>query len=176
LFVEAFNTDVNLPFATDILDNENPIPVSRYNFTQYTVKYTTDSRKALNGEVSLGYGDFYNGRRMEYGATLNFRRQPWGSFGISYLENDIQLPGDYGSANFKLIGPRSEISLRNNIWWTTFLQYNTQEENFNINSRFQWRFKPMSDFFIVYTDNYATTNMNVKNRGIVFKVTYWFNI
>ncbi|MFZ6014271.1 MAG: DUF5916 domain-containing protein [Bacteroidota bacterium] len=176
LFIEAFNTSVNLPFAADIIDSDNPIPVGRYDYTQYSMRYTTDSRKALSSEVSVGYGEFYNGTRMEYGATLNFRRQPWGVFGISYLQNDIKLPVGYGETSFQLIGPRAEISLRHNMWWTTFLQYNTQQENFNINSRFQWRFKPMSDFFIVYTDNYTTTDMKVKNRGVVFKVTYWLNL
>lgn len=176
LFVEAFETDVRLPFAADLLDNDKPLPVDRYHFTQYSIKYTTDSRKALNGSLSLGYGEFYNGTRFEYGATLNLRRQPWGVFGISYLENSIRLPQEFGDANFKLIGPRSEISLRHNLWWTTFLQYNTQKENFNLNSRIQWRFKPMSDFFIVYTDNYATTDLKVKNRGVVFKLTYWLNM
>jgi hypothetical protein len=175
LYAEAFQTVVNLPFAADILDNDNPIPAEKYSFTQYSVKYTTDSRKALNGGLNVGYGDFYNGTRMEYGATLNFRRQPWGVFGVMYLENKINLK-EYGKETFTLIGPRSEISLRNNVWWTTFLQYNTQAENFNLNSRLQWRFKPMSDFFIVYTDNYATTDMKVKNRGLVFKVTYWLNL
>lgn len=152
LYMEAFNTMVNLPFAADIIDSGNPIPVRTYDFTQYTIRYTTDTRKPLNADLRVGYGGFYNGTRMEYGVTINFRKQPWGSFGFSYLQNDIRLPAEYGRASFKLIGPRSEISLRNNIWWTTFLQYNTQEHNFNINSRFQWRFKPMSDFFIVYTD------------------------
>ena len=83
---------------------------------------------------------------------------------------------EYGEATSKLIGSTSEVSLRNNIGWTTFLQHNTQDENFNLNSRVQWRFKPMSDFFIVYTDNYATKDMKVKNRGIVFKLTYWLNL
>jgi hypothetical protein len=175
-YVEAFNTDVNLPFAADLLDNDKPIPVANYNFTHYSMKYTSDSRKALSGDARLGYGSFYNGTRLEYGASLNFRVQPWGLFAISYLQNDISLPTEYGSESFKLICPRAEISLRNNIWWTTFLQYNTQEDNFNINSRVQWRFKPMSDFFIVYTDNYATENLGVKNRGIVFKFTYWLNL
>lgn len=175
-YVDAFTTNVALPFAADIIDSENPIPVDTYSFTQYTARYKTDSRKALNAVVSLGYGDFYNGRRLEYGATLNFRRQPWGVFGVSYLQNDIALPEEYGQATFRLVCPRAELSLRNNIWWTTFLQYNTQAENFNINSRFQWRFKPMSDLFIVYTDNYATTNFNVKNRGVVVKMTWWLNL
>jgi hypothetical protein len=34
----------------------------------------------------------------------------------------------------------------------------------------------MSDFFIVYTDNYATTDLKVKNRGVVVKLTYWLNL
>jgi hypothetical protein len=176
LYLEAANTSVDLPFAADIIDDENPIPKARYDFTQYSMKYTTDSRKALSGDVRVGYGGFYNGTRVEYGATLNFRAQPWGSFGISYLQNDINLPAEYGKASFKLIGPRAEVSLRNNMWWTTFLQYNTQENNFNVNSRLQWRFKPMSDVFIVYTDNYGCDNLKVKNRGVVFKVTYWLNL
>jgi hypothetical protein len=53
----------------------------------------------------------------------------------------------------------------------------------NINSRFQWRFKPVSDLFIVYTDNYfytfenagAISNFTAKNRAFVIKLTYWFS-
>jgi hypothetical protein len=176
LLVDMSNNEVQLPFAADILDNDNPIPVARYNYTQFMVKYKTDSRKALNGDLSLTYGGFYNGTRLEYGGTLNFRTQPWGMFGVSYLQNDIRLPAEYGKANFILIGPRTEISLSNSMWWTTFVQYNTQVDNFNINTRFQWRYRPMSDLFIVYTDNYLCTDMKVKNRGIVFKLTYWLNL
>jgi len=176
LFVDVTNNDVNLPFPTDILENDRPIPVGRYMFTQYWVKYSTDNRKAFNGDVSVSVGNFYNGTRLEYGLTMNIRKQPWGLFGVSYLQNDIRLPEEYGETSFILIGPRAEISLRHNLWWTTFLQYNTQAENFNINSRLQWRYKPMSDVFLVYTDNYATTDMRVKTRGIVFKMTYWLNL
>jgi hypothetical protein len=54
-------------------------------------------------------------------------------------------------------------------------QYNNQINNINTNIRFQWRFKPVSDFYLVYTDNYTETG-KVKNRGIVFKATYWLNL
>jgi hypothetical protein len=41
----------------------------------------------------------------------------------------------------------------------------------------QWRFKPMSDLFLVYTDNYFTDPfMKNKNRAIVFKLNYWLNL
>ena len=56
---------------------------------------------------------------------------------------------------------------------TTFLQYNTQQENFNINARFNWRYKPLSDFHLVYTDNYFTGTFAPKNRALVMKLNYW---
>lgn len=103
------------------------------------------------------------------------RVQPWGNFGVRYIGNKVTLPDNYGEATLHLIGPQAEVSFSNNLSWTSFLQYNTQAENFNINSRLQWRFASMSDLFIVYNDNYATDNFAVKNRGVVFKMNYWFN-
>jgi hypothetical protein len=174
LFVDAFNTDVNLPFALDLTDNGKPIAQGNYRFTQYTARYASDTRKVFSGEVNAGYGNFYSGTRLEFGGAITYRIQPWGLFAVNFLQNNLQLPEE--DVTFQLIGPRAEISLRNNVWWTTFLQYNTQEDNFNINSRLQWRFRPMSDFFLVYTDNYVTTTGGVKNRGLVFKFTYWLNL
>ena len=52
----------------------------------------------------------------------------------------------------------------------------------NLNARFQWRSKPASDLFIVYTKNYLPMNfssknrVSSKNRALVFKMTYWMNI
>ncbi len=38
--------------------------------------------------------------------------------------------------------------------------YNEQVGNLNINTRFQWRLKPASDLFLVYTDNYIPFPIN----------------
>lgn len=175
-FVEMLNTDTNVPVPCDILDNDIPLPATRYYFTQFTTRYSTDRRRPLSGDVSFTKGNFYTGTRAEFGGSINARIQPWGNFGVSYLQNEIDLGPEFGKASFVLIGPRAEVSFRNNIWLTTFLQYNTQAENFNVNSRLQWRFKPMSDLFIVYTDNYTTSNFAVKNRGLIVKLTYWLNL
>jgi len=56
-----------------------------------------------------------------------------------------------------------------------FVRYNEQIENMNINMRFQWRYAPVSDFFIVYTDNYFTGDWTSHNRALVMKLSYWFN-
>ena len=56
----------------------------------------------------------------------------------------------------------------------------------NVNARFQWRFKPVSDLFVVYTENafasptdidsYHYRALQTKNRALVLKLTYWLNI
>lgn len=71
------------------------------------------------------------------------------------------------------------IPLPKKIFFTTFIQYNNQLDNLNINARFQWRFKPVSDFFLVYTDNYLATPSDLfmsHNRALVAKLTYWLNL
>ncbi|MEL6721479.1 MAG: hypothetical protein AAFP82_22460, partial [Bacteroidota bacterium] len=67
-------------------------------------------------------------------------------------------------------------NMSRDLFWTTFLQYNTQRDNFNINSRLQWQFQPLSNLFIVYTDNYAIDFFGPKNRALVVKLNYWLNI
>jgi len=91
--------------------------------------------------------------------------------------NKLVFPGNYGSGEIFLIAPRIDINFTTSVFWTTFLQYNTQANNFNINSRFQWRFRPMSDLYLVYTDNYFTDPLlKNKNRALVLKLNYWINV
>ena len=93
---------------------------------------------------------------------------------ILYL---CQFTDPYGSENLYLINQRAEINFSNSIFWTTFIQYNTQINNFNINSRFQWRYQPMSDLFLLFTDNYFNNPfMEPKSRAIVFKLVYWLTL
>jgi hypothetical protein len=82
-----------------------------------------------------------------------------------------------------LIGPKIDLTFTRSLFWTTLIQYNSQINNVNINSRLQWRYKPVSDLFVVYTDNYlaGTDGMLVdfakpKYRAFVIKLTYWLNI
>ena len=150
-----------------------PLPTQRYSFSSLEVSYTSDSRKRLVYELGGSYGGFYNGTRANLTMSLNYREQPWGNFGIKLDYNKLDFPDPYGERQITLIGPRIEIGFSRNLFWTTFLQWNTQGDNFNINSRMQWRFKPMSDIFLVYTDNYGIELFAPKSRALVLKASYW---
>lgn len=169
------NNRERLLFETDLIGGDEFLPAKTYHFNTLSFRYDSDQRGIVAGGLQTSYGGFYNGTRLQFGGNLTMRTQPWGNFGVRYVGNRVELPANYGKATLHLVGPQSEISFSNNLNWTTFLQYNTQSDNFNINSRLQWRFAAMSDIFIVYNDNYGTENFGVKNRGMVFKMNYWFN-
>lgn len=93
------------------------------------------------------------------------------------------MPEGYNDSNLYLIGPRVDLTFTRKIFWTTFIQYNSQIDNLNINTRLQWRFKPVSDLFIVYTDNYYAgiddrwiSFNQPRLRAFVVKLTYWINL
>ena len=170
------NQDVSLQYPISFT-GKTPLPKGDYLFNQYSVAYTTDIRKKFVFGASFRVGQFYNGDYQQYIASVTYRAQPWGNFSIEFEQNDLKFPDPYGQTNLFLISPRIEISFSNKMSWTTFLQYNTQQNNFNINSRFQWRFRPMSDLYVVYTDNYFTDPLfKNKNRALVFKMNYWLNL
>ena len=145
-----------------------------YRFNQVSFYYQSDRRKVLNFSINPIIGQYYNGSRYSINGALTYAFRPYGSIAFYYSYNFIKRPEIQSS--LILLGPCIDITFSKNLFLTTFLQYNNQTDNFNINARLQWRFKPVSDFFIVYTDNYFASDFSGKNRAIVAKFTYWLNM
>jgi hypothetical protein len=91
--------------------------------------------------------------------------------------DSIKLPEPYPTRNIWLLSPKFEFTFSKKLFWTTYTQYSTQSENLGINSRLQWRFAPLSDVYLVYNDNYYTSDKIIpQQRSINLKITYWINI
>lgn len=150
-----------------------------YSYTLATASYQSDRRKTFSIRAEPVFGTFFNGTRAGMGGSFTYRFQPYGSVSLNYNYNHIRLAEPFVPANLWLVGPRIDITFSKKVFLTTFIQYNNQLDNVNINARFQWRFQPVSDFFIVFTDNYLTdpfSQFSVRNRAIVAKLTYWLNV
>ncbi|MFZ6013172.1 MAG: DUF5916 domain-containing protein [Bacteroidota bacterium] len=147
-----------------------------FTWNEGRIEYQSDTRKVFNYQLNAGYGGFYNGTLFNVGGELNYRYQPYGSLSVLVDYNDLRFPAAFGETRFLLIGPRLDLTFTDKLFLTTFVQYNDRSENVNLNARFQWRFKPASDFFIVYTENYISESLKTKNRALVLKLTYWLNL
>jgi hypothetical protein len=163
----------------------NPIDKSRftnflisenYEWQNIGVAIQTNTRKIINFNGQSTYGGFYNGTNLNVRGELSVRYQPYGNVSLRVDYNDLKLKEGYGSEKLFLIGPRVDVTFTDKIFLTTYFQYNNLLDNMNLNARFQWRYKPASDFFIVYTENYLPSTFGSKNRALVFKFTYWLNL
>ena len=140
------------------------------------VDFFSKPQSIFTYSFSLRYGGYYaNGNKLSFQSDIGFRLQPFVSITLSTSYNLLDLPLPWGRTRFLLVGPRIDITFTNNLYFTTFVQYNEQIRNMNVNARLQWRYKPASDFFLVYTDNYFTAPFSVRTRAIVLKLNYWWN-
>jgi len=146
-----------------------------YNWNDFSAQFVSDNRKNLKFDFMTGYGGYFNGNRWFAQGSFNYRFQPYGYISLVYSYNYLFLPLPWQRTGFLLAGPKLDVTFTDKLFFTTYVQYNQQSDNLNINARFQWRYKPVSDFFLVYTDNYFPGSMNVKNRALVLKISYWFN-
>ncbi|MFM7838935.1 MAG: DUF5916 domain-containing protein, partial [Chitinophagaceae bacterium] len=170
------HNEVRLLYPISFTD-KTPLPATDYQYDQAGLEYSSDTRKKISLSTKARYGTFYNGKLTSLSGGITLRLRPHVNIELLCEYNRLNFPGEYGSTSLLLFSPRFEINFSTKTFWTTFLQYNTQRNNFNINSRFQYRFKPMSDLFVVYTDNYFTDPLfKNKNRALVFKLNYWLNL
>ncbi len=166
----------NLLYHTGFTDGD-PLPPGKYTYNQFNVSYESDKRKKIAIETGVTTGKYFTADYQQFEAAVIFRSQPWLTVELNAEYNKLNFPDPYGKENLFLLASRVEINFSTKMFWTTFLQYNTQRNNFNINSRFQWRYKAASDFFLVYTDNYYSDPfLKNKNRALVFKLNYWLNL
>ncbi|MBM3442987.1 MAG: carbohydrate binding family 9 domain-containing protein [Bacteroidetes bacterium] len=168
----------HLPLHTDFTGGGYPpLPPGRYEHWQGGIEYSSDGRRLFIMQLQGNVGGFFNGNLTQLAATLTWRAQPWGNFALYAEHARLRFPHPYGKTDLLLIAPRIEVNFSNSVFWTTFVQLNTQNNNFNVNSRLQWRFRPMSDLFLVYTDNYFSNPfLQQKDRAIVFKLNWWLNL
>ncbi len=154
-----------------------PLPEdSDYHYNSIRLRYQSDRRKIFSYRAESTIGGFFNGNLFSLEAAANLRIQPRAFIGMQLNYDRIALPDPYSSADIWLIVPRIEVTFSRSIFWSTLIQYSNQRDNLGINTRLQWRFAPLSDLFLVYTDNYFVNTFSPKVRSINLKLTYWLNI
>ncbi len=150
---------------------------SRHSWNTAGIDIASKPQQLLTYTFSGRYGGYYaNGKKITLSADIGYRFQPYVSIVMSTTYNVLELPAPWGNTQFWLVGPRIDGTLTNRFFITAFLQYNEQLKNMNLNARVQWRYKPASDLFLVYTDNYYPAPLAVRNRAFVLKWTYWWNL
>ena len=147
-----------------------------YSYRNLLVEFRSNPRKKVNVGMLGEFGEYFTGSIQRLTTETGVRLGYLANISMNFNYARIRLPKPQRDADLVLIGPRIDLTLTKDLFWTTFVQYNSQIDNLNINTRVQWRYAPASDFFLVYTDNYFPGDFLPKQRSLVFKLNYWLNL
>lgn len=154
-----------------------PLPAgSDYNTKTIGLEYKSNPRNPFNILLEAEAGQYFTGNFQRIQSQMAVRIGYIANVSMNFNYARIRLPEPQSDADLILVGPRIDLTFSKSVFWTTFVQYNNQIDNININTRLQWRYAPASDFFLVYTDNYFPGDFMPKQRSLVLKLNYWLNL
>ena len=149
---------------------------SKHYWKAVRMNYESKPNSIFTYSVGGRLGGYYeDGSWSSLNTELGYRFQPYVSLSSVVSYNNIKMPAPYNTTDFWLIGAKADITFTNKLFFATLFQYNEQANNFNLNSRFQWRYKPASDLFIVYTYNDQLPPYTESSHSLTLKLVYWFN-
>jgi hypothetical protein len=155
------------------------LPIGGYNFHTWQLSYTGGQQRKISGAVVYEQGTFYDGDRQSI--ALNAARMqvtPQVSIEPSFSVNFVDLVE--GSFTATVARSRLTYTLTPRMFVSGIVQYNSTGTSVGSNLRFRWEYKPGSELFVVYTDDYDTeARPNItplRNRAFVIKFNRLFRL
>jgi hypothetical protein len=134
------------------------LPVGGYDFYTTRVGYIAGQQRRISGELVLEIGDFYNGDRKTI--SVNAARMqvtPQVSLEPSFSVNWVDLV--QGSFTAKVARTRATYTITPRMFVSGIVQYNSAGTSFGSNVRFRWEYRPGSELFVVYTDDFNSDGL-----------------
>ncbi len=164
------------PFDPTRLGKEELPTGTKHQWNAFGWMYASKPQSLFTYTFDSRFGGYYeDGNRTSLTTELGYRFQPYVSLSANLNYNRIKMPAPWNTNEFWLIGSEVDITFTNTLFFSNLFQYNEQSKNFNLNSRFQWRYKPASDLFIVYTNNHLLSPYSGRTWSLTLKLNYWFN-
>ncbi|MGE5394868.1 MAG: hypothetical protein ACM3P1_08990, partial [Candidatus Saccharibacteria bacterium] len=124
------------------------------------------------GAVSLGTGDFYNGRKEDMRLSINYKVAVPFYIGGNYAVNHVTLPeGDFTT---KIYQVNANILFSPSVTLYNYFQYDNATEKMGWQSRFQWIVKPGNEIILAWTSGWSqpADRWLMNESALRFKVKY----
>ncbi len=149
------------------------IPPGRYEFSTTELAMFTNQSRVLGVRGRVGIGDFYDGTQTSLRATFNLRLSKHVQTETRWTLNDVELPA--GAFDVGLYSQVVDFTFNPNLRLNTVLQYNDLSGELGTNIRLHWIYRPGSDLFLVYNENWMAEDLRYRqstHRQIAVKFTY----
>jgi len=166
--VEVRDQFERVPRAFEIFPGDTVV-AGAYTWRDATAGFTSSGAKALSGNLRVTAGDFYDGSRTSVSVGGTWRPRYDVLMELSLQRNQVDLPR--GSFDADVAGLRVRYSWSTALFGSAFVQYNAESKQLVTNARINFRYAPLSDVFLVYTDRRNQRTDVTNERSIAIKAT-----
>ena len=145
------------------------IPAGAYGWREATMSWESSRVRPIFWRADATTGGFYDGSRKSYGTTVTWRARYDFLVEANYTRNDVTLESGPFQADVGRLRVRYAVSTR--LFGSAFVQYNAQSNTMVTNARINFRYAPLSDIFLVYTDRRNQETDVLGERTLALKVT-----
>lgn len=124
------------------------IPKGEYWWNRYNFFFETFEARELSFTTSGSFGEFFGGQSFSMEGTLLWRATKNFNINLNYEKNIVDLP--QGNFETDLIGSRIEYAFHPQAFGSVLGQWNSAQQEMNINFRLQLIPKIGTDFFLIY--------------------------
>jgi hypothetical protein len=152
------------------------ITSGEYWWNRWRASLSTFEGRAFSINTTFTFGEFYDGNTFQNNTNLLWRANKYITLNLRYEKNIIELP----TANFEtdLISSRLSYAFNPNMFGSLLGQWNTAEEELNVNFRFQLIPKIGTDFYLIVNQLVDTKSgvINAERTTILAKLIWRFVI
>ncbi len=158
------------PIRTGIMSLE---ALTEHRWNSINLAYDSKPQSLFTYALKSSYGGYFQeGRRWLFFSEMGYRFQPYVELNTLISFNHIVLEEPWGNNGFWLLGVKSNFTFTRNVFFSNLYQYNEQQKLWNFNSRFQWRYKPASDIFLVFNSSDNKILTPNRNWNLTLKINY----
>jgi hypothetical protein len=154
-----------LPEEFEVADGVR-LPTGPYRFTRGAFEAQTSEHRPWHAGVEATFGTFYSGRLTQW---MNFVgwTSPEGRLQLSLsAENNFGRLKE-GSFVQRLWQVQTAFALNPNVVLTSFVQYDTESQNFGTNTRLRWTIEPGNDLFVVWNRGWQRLRANPRELNLI---------
>ena len=132
------------------------IEPGEYWFTDWELQFSTFDGRKLYGGLFVNRGGFYNGNQTITGTQLALQPNRFLKLSGHYARHAISLPA--GAFTVHEFSGRIDFALSPDLFGSSLIQWNNEEDAVLINFRVNWIPKPGTNLYFVVNQGYDTEN------------------
>jgi len=159
------------------------VPADNYTFYGMEGNFSTPGGRLFTINTNMNAGSFYDGSRVSFSVSPSMSISSNLELSGTYQFNRILFPDRDQEFNPNIGQLRILAVLSSVFSATSFIQYSSADRKVITNVRFRYNPHEGNDFYLVYDEGFKTDlkhddplYLSNRNRTVMFKYTYMFNI